>query len=98
MEISKPRQRRVGKVGEDRDRPDEVKRSGFQTKLGLGPTTHGSERRAEILLEPIDAPTIDVGTPHLRGLGLFKEMPQRPTRSAAEVQHPLALKGPVVRE
>ena len=98
MQISKPRQRRVGEVREDRDRPDEIKRSGLQTKRGLGLTVHSSERRAEILLEPVDAPSIDVGTPHLRGLGFRKEMPQRPTGSAAEVQDPLTVKGPVVRE
>src|SRR3954464_11356093 len=56
------------------------------------------EGRGEVRLDPVDARGVLVGAPELGAVRLRQEVPQGPARSASEVQHPLVLEGPPVRQ
>jgi hypothetical protein len=56
------------------------------------------ERRAEVILEPRDARRVDIATPEVRGLRLFREVAEYPSGSAAEVEGSAASPVPPVGE
>ena len=98
MDLEQPVGPSVGDVGEDRHRPDEVEGAIVDRERRDDVVSETVKRRTEGRAQPLDALWVDVATPQVRRLRLDEEVAQRPTGSAAEVEHPLALEGPVARQ
>jgi hypothetical protein len=97
-QLEQPGRRVVREMGEHRDRVDEVEAAVLQRQRRDGDRLPGVERRAEVLLHPLDARPVDVAAPELGGPGLVGEVAQRAPRARAEVEHPLARERPVIRK
>ncbi len=98
MELQQPWNRVVGEVGEDRDGPREIEGIVRELERRGVPALGGVHGRAERRLQRVDADAVDVDTPELARVRFGKELLECPARSAPEVEHPLVLEAPIVRQ